>query len=266
MSLVRKLSPRLRGEAGFTLVELLVAMSLGIIVSLAAFSLLDFTMKDVARITDRVQVDQTGRVTLEKLMLALHSACVAPTITPILYGSNETTLLFISETSPLNKNSEPVSSLSTVKLHKVTYTPASGKTEGTLTEKSWSSTGTTPNYVFNQKEAPTEQKLLTGVKQTEVAKKLVPIFQYYRYYREGDTKPSYGQLNPTSITPGNETEAEEIAKVSVSLTLVPEGKENKENTSLGNDRPVALEDSAILRLAPSSEASSSPNLPCTQQT
>lgn len=265
MSRLRNSLKALRDERGFTLVELLVAMSLGIIVSGVAFSLLNFTTADVSRISDRVHVDQTGRVALEKLMLALHSSCVAATVNPIRYPSNATTLIFMSETSPLNEHGEPVSLLSTVRLHKITYAPASGKTEGTLTEESWPSTGTAPEYKFNEKETPTIRRLLRGVKQTEIAKKAVSIFQYYRYYKEGDTKPIFGELNPTALIPSSEKEAELIAKVTVSFSLVPEGKENKENTSFGNDRSVALEDSAILRLAPSSETSSHTNEPCFEE-
>ncbi len=155
----------------------------------------------------------------------------------------------------------------TIRLHEVIYTPASGKKEGTLTEKSWTSTGTPPAYKFNESETPTTRTLLTGIDQTENAKKeIVPIFRYYRYYREGESKAVLGELDPTSVVVGSqklsESEAPNIAKVSVGFTAVPEGKENKVNTELGGGRPVALEDSAILRLSPSSE--SAPNSPCAE--
>jgi prepilin-type N-terminal cleavage/methylation domain-containing protein len=256
-------SEGLRGERGFTLIELLVAISLGIIITLAAFSLLDFTTRDVSRITSRAQVDQTGRVALEKLMLQLHSACVARTINPIQPKSSSTVLRFISESSPLNANKEPVSSLSSVRLREITYTPASGKTEGTITEKSWPSTGISPEYKFNEKEAPTERKLLTGVSQTEVSKESLPIFRYYRYYKEGDAGVKLGQLNPTAVAVPlkEEKESELIAQVTVSFTLTPEGQES---AFAKGDRAVALEDSAVLRLSPSSEASNNPNYPCSQ--
>jgi prepilin-type N-terminal cleavage/methylation domain-containing protein len=246
-------------EQGYTLVELLIAMALGLIVSLAAFSILEFTGSDVSRINNRAHVDQTGRVALEKIMLELHSACVAVTINPILPGSNENELKFISETSPLNTNKEPVSSLSTVRMHKIIY----NKAEGTLTEKSWPSTAASvsPEYKFIE-EAATEKKtkLLTGVKQTEST----PIFQYYRYYQEGDTGVKLGQLNPSPMTAEalkKETESEKVAKVTASLTLAPEGKEG---AFAKGDQPVALEDSAIFRLTPSSEAAGNTNLPCAQ--
>jgi len=257
MSLFGNPSAALRSERGFTLIELLVSMAMGIIIILAAFSLLDFTTRDVSRITSRAQVDQTGRVALEKLMLQLHSSCVAPTVNPIQPGGNENVLKFISESSPLNTYKEPVSSLSTVRLREIIYKAASGKTEGTLTEKSWPSTGTSPNYVFDEKAAPTERKLLTGVTQTASE----PVFRYYRYYREGDTGAKLGQINPNATTATKESESEFIARVTVSFTLAPEGQES---AFAKGDRPVALEDSAVLRLSPSSEASSNPNYPCSQ--
>lgn len=257
----------LREEHGFTLIEVLVAMSLGIIVSGIALSLLNFTTADVTRISERVHADQTGRAALEKLMLALHSSCVAVKAEPIRAGSTEKKLKFISETSPENEHGEPSASLPTITLHEVVYTEGSGKTEGTLTENSWPSTNKSYSSVteltFNEKATPTKRKLLNGIKQTENTKKeLVPVFQYYRYYRESDTKPTLGELDPTPLSVPLEKEAPDVAKVTVSFSALPEGKENKEDTSLGGGRPVALEDSAILRLAPSSEEST--NLPCAE--
>jgi prepilin-type N-terminal cleavage/methylation domain-containing protein len=253
----------LLGERGFTLIEVLIAMVIGLMVSLAAFSLLEFTSNDVSRITDRAHADQTGRIVLENLMLKLHSACVAVTINPIWEGSNATELKFVSETSPLNSNKEPVSSLATVGLHKIVYTPPTSKTLGTLTEKVWTSTGVTPHFEFNEAATPTtERLLLKGVSQTVNEEVKVPVFQYYRYYKVGDTGAKYGQLDPVAVTATSEKEAELVAKVTANLTVSPE---THESSFAKGDRGVALEDSAILRLAPSSEASSVPNAPCTQQ-
>lgn len=255
---------KLREERGFTLIELLVAMSLGILVSGIALSLLNFTTADVTRISERVHVDQTARTALEKLMLALHTSCLTAKSDPVRPGTSATKLKFLSETSAENEHGEPSAALPTIRLHEVVYTAGSGKTEGTLTENSWPSTGVPPSYVFNEKEAPTKRKLLTGLQQTENAKKeLVPIFQYYRYYKETDAKPTLGVLYPVAMAGEiSASEAPSIAKVTVSFTAVPEGKENKVNTSFGGGRPFAIEDSAILRLSPSSEESA--NLPCAE--
>lgn len=271
----------LRDEHGFTLIELLVSMIIALVVSLAAFSILQFTTDDVSRITARAHVDQTGRVALQKIMLQLHSACVAVTITPIEPKSNENTIKFVSETSPLNSSKEPISSLSTVKLHEITY----NKAEGTLTEKSRPSSGTTPEFTFKEHETPEPSihLLLTGVRQTEVTNETtkevekLPIFRYYRYFTSNDTKvklgeAKLGELDPEPMSNATleketikgkekETEAEKVAKVTMSFTLAPE---SHESIIAKGGQPIVLEDSAIFRFTPSSEEAGNTNLPCAQ--
>ena len=186
-----------RGEHGFTLIELLVSMLIALVVSLAAFSMLQFTTDDVSRITERTHVDQTARVALEKIMLELHSACVSLNVNPVQPKSTETVIRFISETSPLNTNEEPVSSLSTVKLHEIVYS-AAGK--GTLTEKTWKSVGTKLNgeYKFNnESESPFETKLLlTGRGTTPREERFhLPILSLLR---RKDTAAKLGQINTSN--------------------------------------------------------------------
>ncbi len=278
----------LRDEDGFTLIELLVSMLIGLVVSLAAFSILEFTTSDVSRITERAHVDQTGRVALEKIMLQLHSACVAVTVNPVQAKSNENDIKFISETSPLNTHSEPVSALTTVRMHEIIF----NSSKGTLVERSWPSISAVlpedkaPEYNFNETEAKakgelTERTLLTDIRESEVVnettkiKEKVPVFRYYRYYNEKDTGAKLGQLDPGTNNAGmsnaemetenaaKETEAEKVVKVSVSFTVKPAGHEN---LIANGDEPIALEDSATFRLATSSEAAGNPNDPCTQET
>jgi len=57
---------RPRGEAGFTLVELLVAMAMGVVVLGAAGSLVVSAMKDQPRISERAQDITTARWVLER--------------------------------------------------------------------------------------------------------------------------------------------------------------------------------------------------------
>jgi len=205
-------------QRGVTLIELLVAMLMALVVSFAAFSILEFASGDVSRITERVHADQTGRTALEKIMLQLHSACVAEEVNPIVEGSTGEKIKFVSE-----NGTQPA--FSTVYLHEIIYTPAAGKSPGTLTEKTYKNTGeeTKGNYPFSETPSTTT-KLLTGVEQTGTT----PIFLYYRYYRKGDPIPSghtelpYGELYPTSVSPATKAEAEEIVKVTVSFTLAPE--------------------------------------------
>lgn len=249
-------------ESGYTLIELLVSISIGMIVILGAFAFLQFTSEDVARTTDRIHVDQAGRTQLERMMLELQSACVAPSVTPIQTKSSSTVLRFISGTG-----SE--STLSTVYLREIVYTPESGSTQGTLVETAYPSTSTVnSNGEYKFSSTGTTRTLLKGIRQTkEVGKTEAsrPIFQYYRYYQKTDAKPEYGVLNETPVpTPlTEEKQVENLTKVTVSFTLAPEGKEAN---TFAKDRPVAFEDSAVFRLASPSEAPNNPNQPCANQT
>jgi prepilin-type N-terminal cleavage/methylation domain-containing protein len=252
----------LRSEHGFTLIELLISMVMMTVLTLATFSFLQFTTEDVSHITDRVHVDQTGRTALENIMLELHSTCVTTPVIPIQEGSTENIVKFISE-------SGSESTFTILHKHEIIFTPAAGTTEGTLIEKSYPSTGgTAPNYTWSA--TPTTTKLLTGIKRTEYGGTTTPVFQYYRYYKEGDAIPTgdatlpYGEINPLPVTGTlSKTAAEGITKATVSFTLAPEGKES---VAFNHDRPVALTDSVIFRLAPSSEASSNTNVPCSEKT
>jgi type II secretory pathway pseudopilin PulG len=259
--------PSLASEHGFTMIELIIAISMGMIISLAAFSFLGFATSDVSRIDERVHIDQTARVTLENIVLQLHSACVTPSVVPIIPKSTSTSIKFISEAGT-------GSALSSVREHEITYEAAKGAIKGKLIEKTYLSipppTGKeAPEYSFPT-TATTTKKLLTGVVQSESGGKPVPIFQYYRYYQSGDTIPTghttipYGELYPKSLS---ETElkteegVEKVVKVTVSFTLAPEGAEI---ATFNRDRPVPLEDSVVFRLAPAAESSS--NLPCSPST
>jgi hypothetical protein len=252
--------PAPSGTAGYSMIELVVSMALTMIVVLGAFTFLEFTTRDVARTTERVHVAQAGRTVMERLMLELHSSCVAPGVAPIRSGSSSTVLRYISATGT-------GASSTNVELHEVIFTAPAGKATGSLTEKSWPSSGTPPEYTFNEAATPTKMLLLTGVKQSQTetpTPEPIPVFRYYRYYRAGDAEPVYGSLNPTSLNPTEiatltTEESKRVVKVAVNFTVIPEGTETK---GFGNDRPLPFENTAILRLTPASESSTLPNLPC----
>jgi prepilin-type N-terminal cleavage/methylation domain-containing protein len=271
VSSLRSESTCLRDEHGFTLIELLVSMLVATVITGAAMSFLIFTTEDVSHITARVGVDQSGRVVLAKVMSNLDSGCYKTSAAPVQAGSGENTLVFESE-------SGSQSYFPSIEKHEVVFAKGTGTTEGTLTEKNYTSIGTKQvlgETVYEFATTPTSTvRLLKGVKQTQYgSEKAVPVFSYYRYYHEndpppqGDTMPPYGEIDPTPINVETKSltaaEALDITKVTMSFTLAPEGKEA---VSFNHDRPVALEDSTILRLAPSSEAASNPNLPCSEKT
>jgi Tfp pilus assembly protein PilV len=267
---------RWREQHGVTLIELLVATLLALVVTLAAFSILEFTSSDVSRITSRTHVDQTGRVALQKIMLALHSSCVALEVNPVVEGSTAEKLKFISASGP-----QATFATGEIYMHVITYTPpsGSGKVAGTLTEQTFPSTspegsGTATsgnpgsgNYFFSTTPSSTT-KLLTGVEQSsESTGKPIPVFQYYKYYKNGEAIPTgdpeapYGELIPTAEKGFTPAEAERVAKITIAFTLKPEGTEG---VIAKGDQPIALEDSAVFRLTPSSTSSEAINAPCSE--
>ena len=258
----RVLSPRLphpRDNAGLTLLEVLISMILALVVTLAAFAILDFTTNDVSRITERVHVDQAGRLSMERLILELRSACVTPKIAPVLTGSTGSVLKFISKTGTEN-------SFSQIEEHEVIFTKPTAGVAGTLLEKSWPSSsftaGPPPTYTWNAAKE-SQLKLVTGVKESmteEASPKAIPVFRYYRYYDKADASPVYGAINPKEVaTPLTEAEAALVVKVTVTYTVTPEGHEPG---TFNSDRPTPFEDSAVIRLTPASESSSISNTPC----
>jgi len=264
---------RWREQHGVTLIELLVAMLIALVVTLAAFSILEFTSSDVSRITSRTHVNQTGRIALQKIMLALHSSCVALEVNPVVEGSTAEKIKFISASG-----SQATFATGEVYMHVITYTPPSGKVAGTLTEQTFpsissegSGTATTGNpgsgnYFFSTTPSSTT-KLLTGVQQSESGGTKIPIFQYYKYYKNGEAIPTgdpeapYGELIPVAVTGFTPAEAERVAKITIAFTLKPEGTES---VIAKGDQPIALEDSAVFRLTPSSTSSEAINAPCSE--
>ena len=263
MSAPRSSQPlSMRAEHGFTLIELLVSMLVATVITGAAMSFLIFTTEDVSHITARVGVDQEGRVEMQRLISELNSACDAPNAAPILTGTSASALIF---ESAAGEGAE----LPAIEKHEVIFTKATGTTEGTLVENDYVSTKPTEvegrlRVAFSS--TPTaKRRLLTGIEPTQYgSEKATPIFRYYRYYYEGasppqgQSTPPYGEIDPNPLE-NPSAEAANIAKVTIAFTLAPRGKEV---VSFNHDRPVALEDSALFRLAPSSETPTVKNAPC----
>jgi prepilin-type N-terminal cleavage/methylation domain-containing protein len=227
------ISTHLSDTRGFTLIEMLVAILVGVIVTGATFSILDISLSQSARIADRVSADQRGRIAMEKILLELHSSCVSIGANPIQTGSEGTKIQFLSQTS-----SEP--SFATMTKHEIYLK------EGTLKDASYQSTGGSEatKWTFPV-EATRTTTLLTGVSQS--AEGATPVFEYFKYVT--------GNISATPLkTPLSGPDAKTTAKVTVSFTTAPESSNKK------GDRLVDLSDSVVLRLTPSAEIGG--NEPC----
>ncbi len=225
--------PFSHGEQGFTLIEMLVTLMTGIVIILAAFSILDVSLTQSSRISERVEVDQRARLAMEKILLELHSSCVADNINPVQAESKGTEARFISEpgsAAAFTSVTEHRIALENGKLIDSSYPSTSGEGE------KWKFS-TTPSH---------SQVLLTNVSETGST----PIFQYFRYVNGNlSTTP---QITPTeSLTSEH---AEETAEITVTFTAAPTTNEES------GGRSVELTDTAVLRFDPASATGS--NEPC----
>jgi Tfp pilus assembly protein PilW len=229
--------PFSHSEQGFTLIEMLVTLMTGIVIILAAFSILDVSLTQSSRISERVEVDQRARLAMEKILLELHSSCVADNINPVQAESKGTEARFISEsgsTAAFTSLTEHRIKLENGKLIDTSYPSTSGEGE------SW-------KFPESESGSSGSKVLLTNVSQTGST----PIFQYFRYVNGNlSTTP---QLT-SSTEKLNSTQAEETAEITVTFTAAPTTNEES------GGRSVELTDTAVLRFDPASATGT--NEPC----
>jgi len=213
-----------RDAQGFSLIELLVAMLSATVVAGALFAVLNFSTKETAALSDKVQADQTGRTAMTKIVDELHSACLGPTFRPVQENSSETNLRFITAYSE-----KP--SIAVAERHEIVWS----KTKQTLTDVHTKSTsGEYPEYEFNGASEAT--LIAANVSQNEpTAGKPIPIFQYYSYAEEttsGETIPVTTINTKAMTSPLGKEEAKEAASVLISFNTAPANGKTTFNRSL----------------------------------
>jgi prepilin-type N-terminal cleavage/methylation domain-containing protein len=178
--------PRLRDERGFTLVELLTAISIGLLILFAAFAVLDRTISASGQIADRSEALQRGRQAMQLITRQLRSQVCVGTTTPIVSGTDLSISFYadLTDGTPANPINQRTLSYSA--------------TTDTITETVTPSSGTYPTLTFTG--TPTSLPLLTKVKQILDGSTLRAIFRYYGY-QAGTTNGTLVQLSaPLSAT------------------------------------------------------------------
>lgn len=251
-------------EDGITLIELLVSMLLSVVIIAGLVAILVVSLRQSSRITNQVQANRTGRVTLTKMLEELHSACTglntppiqAPSATPSspLGASNATNLWFV--TAYGNKTSgEPV--IKEVIQHDINWTAVktsnTGLSLGKLTDYSFPSNGgEAPIWSF---PAPNVANATAKVIGTNVIQPSVStsnptgaVFQYSTYNTSG-------QLVSVPV-PLTTTTAKTVAKVAISFTQAPETSDTR------TGRTTVLSDSVLLRFGTSETGTEAESPPC----
>ncbi|HUA73404.1 MAG TPA: prepilin-type N-terminal cleavage/methylation domain-containing protein [Solirubrobacteraceae bacterium] len=218
--------PRWAEERGFTLIEMLVAMVVGVVITAALLAILEFSLRQESRITDRVAADRTGRTALTTVIEELRSGCTglgsaaiqAPSSTPTsplaaLGGSN---LWFLSA---YGNSTSGAAAISAVTLHDVNWaatgTSNTGAQVGTLTDYSFAGSGESPSWKFPSLST-------TNATAKVLAKNVTPLetgtlFHYYRYNTTTGALVEVASNELASMATNKK-----VAKVTIAYNQAPE--------------------------------------------
>jgi prepilin-type N-terminal cleavage/methylation domain-containing protein len=219
MSLMRRVVRRIRlsDQRGFTLTELLVSITIGMIVLMAAWMVFDRTISASGQIADRSEALQRGRQAMELISRQLRSQVCVGTATPIVAGSDLSITFYADMTDGTPANP--------IKKRTLSY----DTTTDTINESVASSTGTYPVLTFG---TASTSPLLTKVDQIMDGTTARPIFRYFGY----QTGTTNGTLVPLS-SPLSATDLKRVAVIKVgfrAFAVRPISKDS-DSTVLEND-------------------------------
>jgi hypothetical protein len=183
-----------RSEAGVTLIELVVAMSAGIVVMIGLFSIMIVTLHQTQRTFTKVDATRQARNALANIENELHSACVDGS-PPVQAGSTATSLNFISYFGS-GTNPTPV-------WHQITFNSTGGTVTDSSYTASYNTSGSGANWIKGSLASTTT--LLTNVSAQTSGSTTTPVFQYYAYTPEGtDSSGDTFWIVPdgTNLAPG----------------------------------------------------------------
>jgi len=244
----------LASEAGFTLVELLVAMVAGVVVLLALGTIMDVTLRETTRSFTLVDATERARPIFEQIENELHSSCFDDEETPIQSGAGPNALIFMTSSGD--------AAIPTALWHEIDYNPPP---TATLTDTTYQTTyaevGGEPTW---SRGAMVSSKVLLN---NVVNSGSTPVFQYFAYQTAPGTDAGGNQYeilpDGTSPIPGTSTtvynplapgaaltsaQAATAAEVMINLTVGPAGGFN-ENTNLANDGQT-VSDAITFRFTP----------------
>jgi prepilin-type N-terminal cleavage/methylation domain-containing protein len=196
---------RLRSdESGFTLPELLTAMVIGMVVLLAAFMLLDRAVSTSAKLSDRQDSTQRGRLAMEVVSRELRSQVCLGDGQPIVAGDDNSVTFYANLSSNSNAADKRV----------LRYVAS----EKRLYEDVYTGTGTFPDLTFPATPTRTRELLnpLQPVLDGTVTR---PIFRYYKY-KVGGTPGELLQL----ASPLSAVDAPDVVTIKIAFAALPQRK------------------------------------------
>lgn len=203
--MIRRLRSAARDERGMTLVELLVASSLGIIVLTAAFQILVVGMKGTQRVQSGVETVQRGRIAMENVTRELRSQICLPTATgpqPALLYADATSVSFYADLGDENLAPD---------LRQISFAG------NQITEKTFANSGTTTAPAFSgYPTTPARTRVLaTDITQDSGT-------AYLRYYKFSTADPIEPSIQLTAL-PLSATDRAGVVQINVTFVAQPTG-------------------------------------------
>ncbi len=197
----------LRASDGFTLMELVMAMALGMVVLLAAFNVVDRAFFTNKAISDREDSLQRGRSMLEQMTRELSSmVCVGTSnaVTAADTGGISFYTYLGDPTKAATQNPE---------WHTLSFA------SGTITEKDYKVTSTDPSIVVAS--TPYRTATLSNVSLAkDTSGSNISLFQYYKY---DPSQTGTGALLKLS-TPVSATDQGVLADIKITFVVTPTGR------------------------------------------
>ncbi len=220
---------RLRTEqTGMSLIELMAAISIGMIVLMAGFQLLDRATSVSQEISDRQEAVQRGRLAMETITRQVRSqVCLGDNTEPISYGDDDTITFY----ADLGDGSTPV------ERRTLTYDATA---PGRLVEQVEPGSGVYPTLNFGVLPS-TSRTVLTRMKLATSGGTPQPVFRYYGFQPGGPTGDL--ELLPTPLST---TDASRTVMVRVAFVAMPDrvNPRDQDATTMQDDVYVRIADPA----------------------
>jgi hypothetical protein len=204
-----------------TLTEVLITLVIAVILSLAAFSLIDVTMRRAGEINTRVDSVQRGRGAMDEMTRELRSQiCLGSSPARVVVAATATSVTFYAYTGDSSTKASAVSGTATptpVIPERLSFSLESG----TIIERRWVGTpapAQTLGYTFAANPTRTRQLLKPAELVTPTDPKLTPaLFRYYAYDPATDTPTKLLVPNPEL----SDEQMRQIASIQINFRALP---------------------------------------------
>ncbi|MEA2473761.1 MAG: hypothetical protein QOE06_1676 [Thermoleophilaceae bacterium] len=184
-----------------TLIELMVTLVVGSIILMAAFAMLDTSVTQTGKVTERVDATQRGRLALDEIARQLRSQVCPVHDTPAMVAGTGSSITFYTFMRAGEFRPER---------HAITW----DATARTIVEQDYQPTGLAGALVYPA--APTAARTLLA---DVVASGTDPIFDYFTWSTTGQVLPSLRLTTPLA-----QGDLARVVRVAISFRSLPSGR------------------------------------------